>query len=115
MLSKTARPSSMALTMLAKLSSVRIMSAASLATSVPRDTHGHADIGDLQGRCVVHSVAGHGYDVPHALEHHSNTHLVLGRNAREEHVLGRQRDTKLVVGHVVEVAACDDAARDRRE
>ena len=35
MFSKTARPSSMELTMLAKLSSSRIMSAADFATSVP--------------------------------------------------------------------------------
>ena len=74
-----------------------------------RDAHGHTDVGHLQRGRVVHAVACHGDDVAHALEHLRDAHLVLGRDAGEEHVFCVERDAEFVVGHVVEIVAGDDA------
>ena len=82
MLSKMPRPSSTALTIEAKLSSVSTMSDASLRHVGAGDAHGDADIGRLHGRRVVHAVAGHGHDFAAALPGPHNAQLVLGRDAR---------------------------------
>ena len=63
-LSKMRRPSLMALTMVAKLSSSRIMSSRFLGDIRSRDAHGNADIRPLQGRGIIHAVAGHGDELP---------------------------------------------------
>ena len=72
------------------------------------DAHRDADVGRLQRRRVVHAVAGHRHDMPHALEGLGDLHLVLGRDPREEDVLGRKRLFEPLVGHVVEFVAGDD-------
>ncbi len=73
------------------------------------DAHRNADVGGLERRRVVHAIASHRHDVPHALEGLGDPHLVLGRNAREEDVLGGKGLFEPLVGHVVEFVAGDDA------
>jgi len=61
-LSIDGRPSSMALTMEAKLSPVK-MTSAPLWLIGAGDAHRHADVGLAQGGRVVHAVARHGHDL----------------------------------------------------
>ena len=49
-----------------------------------RDAHGHADVGLLERRRVVHAVTGHGHDVALRLEHVHQVDLVLGRDAGDD-------------------------------
>ena len=84
MLSNTARPSSMAATMLAKLSSSRIMSAASRATSVPVMPMAMPMSAVLQRRRVVHAVAGDGHDFAFALQRLTIAAFLVGADAREK-------------------------------
>jgi len=49
----------------------------------PGDTHGYTDISGLQGRGVINPITGHGNDLTLFLESRGDTHLVLGRHARE--------------------------------
>ena len=48
------------------------------------DPHRDADVGLLEGGCIVHAVARHGDDVALALENVDQVHLVLGRHARDD-------------------------------
>jgi hypothetical protein len=48
------------------------------------DAHGHADIGALDGRCVVDAVAGHGDDLIVGAQGIDDAHLVFGRDAGED-------------------------------
>ncbi len=57
-----ARPLVTALTMVAKLSSARIMEAASLDTSVPVTPMATPMSALFEGGGIVHAVAGHGHD-----------------------------------------------------
>ena len=82
MLPKIPRPSSTAATMEAKLSSVRVIAAASLVTSVPGDAHGDTDVGLLQGGCVIHPVPRHRHDVTVLLEGVDHAQLVCRGNPR---------------------------------
>eukprot|EP00825_Cyclidium_porcatum_P005016 TRINITY_DN12395_c0_g1_i1.p2 TRINITY_DN12395_c0_g1~~TRINITY_DN12395_c0_g1_i1.p2 ORF type:complete len:547 (+),score=68.21 TRINITY_DN12395_c0_g1_i1:2-1642(+) len=100
--------------------------------------HGHADIGRLEARRVVHAVARHGHDVAVGLEGLHDAHLVLGRDPREdadladsfrelpwlhgvevdarEHLVGRARYAELLgdgEGRVA-VVARDHHGRDAR-
>ncbi len=45
------------------------------------DAHAHADVGALDGRGVVHAVAGHGDNVAQALPSVDDAGLVLGLDA----------------------------------
>ena len=63
MFAKIARPSSTAVTIDAKLSSVRTMSAASFVTSVPVMPMATPMSAVLERRGVVDAVAGHGHDL----------------------------------------------------
>ena len=82
-LSKTPRPSSTAASMEAKLSSVRIMSAASFGHVGAGDAHRDADVGLLERGRVVHAVAGHGDDVAARLQRLDQPQFLLGRDAGE--------------------------------
>ena len=48
------------------------------------DAHGHADVGHLERRRVVHAVAGHGHDVALAAEDLHQADLVLGRDPGDD-------------------------------
>lgn len=101
--SLTQRPHMMAETMLEKLSSMRMMSDASLATSVPAIPILHHDkasarvrkrkqtkdaresnVGGLERRSVVRSVTGNTDDLAHALEVLDENLLVLGGRTSED-------------------------------
>ena len=74
------------------------------------EAHGDADIGLLQRRRVVDAVTGDGDDLPHLLERRHDLHLVLGRDPGEDHILRlRQLGLEVVVGHLLEFDAGDDA------
>ena len=47
------------------------------------DAHRHADVGFLEGGCVVDAVTGHRRDVAGAFEHFDQPHLVFGGDARD--------------------------------
>ena len=70
--------------MVAKLSSVSTMVAASRATSVPDTPHGDADVGAAQRRRVVDPVAGHRDDVPLGAQRVGDAQLRLRRAAGED-------------------------------
>src|SRR6478735_10335348 len=82
------RPSRIAATMLAKLSSVSTMSDASRDFGA-RLTHADADVGFAKRRRVVHSVPGHGHDRPALLPGPHDPELVLGRGTRVYQLVGR--------------------------
>ena len=110
-LSYNARPSSTALTIVAKLSSVRIMTAASLDDVGAGDAHRHADVRLLERRRVVDAVAGHRRRRARALEHLDQPHLVLRSDA------GDDADVVdllagLLVAHGRELGAGDRSARE---
>src|SRR3972149_4913209 len=84
MLSKTARPSSMAATMVPKLSSARIMSAGFLGAPVPPNPHRNPDIRLLQRGRIVHAVACYRDDLAQGLEDRHDPELVIGRDPGEE-------------------------------
>jgi hypothetical protein len=77
MLAKTSRPSSTALVMLAKLSSVSTMSDASRATSVPGTAHGDAEVRGAQRGRVVDAVARDRDDLALLLQALDQPQLVL--------------------------------------
>ena len=81
MFAKIPRPSRIALTIVAKLSSARIMSAASLRDVGAGDAHRDADVGGLQRRRVVHAVAGHRDDPTVRVQRLDDPQLVLRRDA----------------------------------
>ena len=60
-----------------KLSSVRTISAAARATSVPPLAHGAANICGPEGWGVVDPVAGHGHHLALGLQGPDNAHLML--------------------------------------
>ena len=62
------------------------------------DAHGDADIGLLERRGVVHSVARHGDDVPLALKRLDDSQFVLGRDSRKHSGVG---DNLLPAGRVL--------------
>ena len=68
MLSKIARPSSMAATMELKLSSVKNHARGFFGDVVAAQSHGDADVGFLERRRVVDAVAGDGDDLAHLFE-----------------------------------------------
>ena len=90
MLAKMPRPSRTAATMVAKLSSARIIFAASLVTSVPVMPIAIADVGRLQRRRVVDAVAGHRHDVAVGLQRVDDAQLVRRRDARIDRVLAHR-------------------------
>jgi hypothetical protein len=66
-----------------------------LATSVPADAHGDADVGGLQRRRVVHAVAGDGDDLALLLQRLDDQHLLLGGDAGEEDLRRIERQLQL--------------------
>ncbi len=110
-LSKIERPSRIARTMVAKLSSVRIMSAGFLGDLGAGDAHGHADVGRPEGGGVVDAVAGHGDDVAGLLQRPHQLDLVLGGDPGEDPDVPDSL-RQFVLGHRVEVGAGDDVAAD---
>ena len=85
-----AAPLATAATIVAKLSSARIMSAASFATSVPVMPIATPMSAAFSAGRVVHAVAGHGDDVAVGLERVDDAQLVLGRDAREDRRLAHR-------------------------
>ena len=83
-LSYTARPRPTAFTIVPKLSSVRIITAACLRDLRAGDAHRDADVGLLEGRRVVHAVAGHGDDMALLAQDVHEVDLVLGGDAGED-------------------------------
>ena len=67
------------------------------------DAHRHADVGGLQRRRVVNPVAGHRHDMPLGLQGFDDTHLVLGRDAREHRALLHEGG-KLTLGQAIHLA-----------
>ena len=65
--------------MVAKLSSVRTMDAASLETSASRNSHGYADVSLFQSRRVVYTVSSHGNDITLILPGTDDPDFVLRR------------------------------------
>ena len=94
--------------MVAKLSSVRTMVAACLATSVPR-AHRNADVCALQGRRVVDAIASHGDDMTTCLQRTNDPVFVLRRDACE-HSYALDPSRELIVIHPVELDAGHDIA-----
>ena len=88
------------------------------------DAHGDADVGGLQGRCVVHAVTGDGNDLALRLQGLHDQHLLLGGHAGEQNLLRiegelqlRRRDRpQLVTGDDDRPFGCDqaDLAGDRQ-
>ena len=76
-----------------------------------RDAHGHADVGLLEGRRVVHAVARHGDDVALLAQHVHEVDLVLGGDAGDDADVVDLRE-RLVVAHGAELGARDRAAPD---
>ena len=70
------------------------------------DAHAHADVGALDGRGVVHAVAGHGDDLVAALPGVDDAGLVLGLDAGVDAVLGDLL-LEVLVGDLVELGAGD--------
>ena len=110
-LSYTARPSPTAFTIVPKLSSVRIMTAACLRDLRAGDAHGDADVGLLERRRVVHAVAGHGHDVALLAQDVHEVDLVLGRDAGED-ADAVDLAHRLLVAQGAEVGAGHGAALD---
>ena len=75
------------------------------------DAHGDADVGLLERRGVVDAVAGHGHDVPLALEDVDEPHLLLGRHAGDDADLV-DLAVGLLVAELGELRAGDGAALD---
>jgi hypothetical protein len=50
----------------------------------PGDAHRHADVGRLQGRCIVHAIAGHCHDMALILQDLDESHLVLRRDTSDD-------------------------------
>ena len=74
------------------------------------DAHGHADVGLLERRRVVHAVAGHRDDVALLLERVDEADLVLGRHPGDHADLG-QLGGELLVGERGELGAGEGLAR----
>ena len=68
------------------------------------DAHRHADVGLLEGRRIVHAVAGHRDDVAFLLQQAHQPDLVLRRHARDHADVG-QLLLELVVAHSGELCA----------
>ena len=76
-------PPSTAATIDEKLSSVRVMSAASFVTSVPVITIATPMSDCFRAGALIDTIPGHRDDIPLALEHVDESHLVLRRDARD--------------------------------
>jgi len=113
MLPNMPRPSSTAATIDAKLSSRSVIAAASLATSVPVMPMATPMSARLSAGRVVHAVAGHGYDVPAALQGRNDAELVGGRHACVD-VDGLDAGIERSVVHEIELGARDRRGRDPR-
>jgi len=61
----------------------------------PADSHGDADVGGLQGRCVIDPVAGDRDDFPLVPEGFDDAHLLLGGDAGEQNLRSVQRQLQL--------------------
>ena len=114
MFAKTARPSSIAATMLAKLSSSSTMSAASRATSVPLRPIAIPTSALRKCRCVVDAVAGHRDDLTLVLQRADDAHLLLREHPREDDLRRVERELKLDVGEMPELLAGDHDGRGER-
>jgi hypothetical protein len=82
--------------------------------------HGHADIGALQGRRVVHAVAGHGRHGVTGLQRRHEAQFVRRAGAGEHRGLARDLHQRLVVepvdvlaGHDLRIVGEVEQARDR--
>ena len=75
------------------------------------DAHGHADVGLLERRRVVHAVAGHGDDVALLLRACDQADLVLRRHAGHDADLG-ELGGQLLVGQGGELGAGERLAGD---
>ena len=65
-------------------------------------SHRHADVGRLEGRAVVHAVAGHRDDVPSRSKRPGDPQLVLrGHPAHDDAVMVEQRAERRLVGRQV--------------
>ena len=100
----------------AKLSSVRIMSAASLATSVPVTPMATPMSAFLRAGASFTTVAGDGHDLAHLLQGGDHAQLLLGGHAGEHHLagellfeLGVVHVGELEARHHAEVVALHDA------
>ena len=78
------RPSSMAATMVAKLSSMQHQVGDFARDVAAALAHGDADVGALERRGVVHAVAGHGDDLASVFQRLDQPQLVLRRHAGED-------------------------------
>ena len=74
------------------------------------DAHANADVGALDGRGVVHAVAGHGDDVAQALPSVDDASLVLGLDAGVDGNLG-DAGLEVLIGDLVELGAGDGLGR----
>ena len=71
-----------------------------------RDAHGDSDVGLLERRGVVHTVAGHRHDVSPLLPCRHDFHLLLGSDARIDGVFVDVL-LKLSVVELLELGSCD--------
>ena len=78
------RPRRTAPTMDEKSSSTSTRPEASRATSVPRPSHGDADVGRLQRGSIVDAVAGHGHDLARGAQRLHDAQLLFGHDARKD-------------------------------
>ena len=100
--------------MLAKLSSVRIMSAASRATSVPALPIAMPMSAALSAGASLTPSPVIATTSLHRLQRLGDAHLVLGHDAREDDLAG-ERLLERVVVHLLEVGAGDDVRVGRRD
>ena len=103
------RPSSTALTMVAKLSSVRIMGCGFLGGLGAGDAHGDADVGRLERGRIADAVARHGDDPPFPCRI-LTSRAPCARAPRGHHADVVDPPEQLLVAHRGEFLARDGAA-----
>ena len=107
MLAKTARPSSIAATILAKIVVGQHHLGGFLGNVAAAQSHGDADIRPLQGRGVVDAVSSHGHDLVQLLQDIDHSEFVLGIDPGKEDLLLDFFFQRLIA-HVSEHGAGDD-------
>ena len=83
------------------------MAAASLATSVPRNTHSHTYVGLAKRRRIIHAVAQHRHDFAARLQPPNQHQLVFGCNAAESRNVSED-DAELLRGESVKLARVEN-------